>query len=166
MTGADNQATRRMWRPFLSLVLQAITWGGLIAPGAIASLKAANDLMTPHVSKIGILYFLGASLAYLLAMPVARYFTRHRHVIARFLIITICLGASTASVTAIVFALEYREFYSRWHDPLFSLAGILQFVFTLAGAVYQFSVIGLRLYFPYGIALLLLFSLILARRMR
>ena len=49
-------------------------------------------------------------------------------------------------MTAFLFAMDYRLFYSRWHAPFGTIVWAFQFVFTSASAVYQFAVLGMRLF--------------------
>jgi len=72
----------------------------------------------------------------------------------------------TILMTAFLFAMDYRIFYSRWHSPLGSVIWMFQFVFTGASAVYQFLVLGLGLFLPVGLVCLLATSYALAKRMR
>jgi hypothetical protein len=62
--------------------------------------------------------------------------------------------------------MDYRSFYSRWHAPFGSVIWMFQFVFTGASAVYQFAVLGSRLFMPLGLLFLVATSLYLAKRMR
>ena len=64
----------------------------------------------------------------------------------------LCLTVCTIAATAFLFAMDYRIFYARWHAPFGTLTWVYQFVFTSAGAVYQFVVMGIRLYLPVGFA--------------
>jgi hypothetical protein len=61
--------------------------------------------------------------------------------------------------------MDYRLFYAQWHRPFGTRIWAYQFIFTSAGAVYQFLVMGLRLYLPVGLPILAGTSLWLARSM-
>ena len=50
--------------------------------------------------------------------------------------------------------MDYRLFYARWHAPFGTRTWVYQFTFTSASAVYQFIVMGIRLYLPLGFAAL------------
>ncbi|MCA0057672.1 hypothetical protein, partial [Mesorhizobium sp. B261B1A] len=76
------------------------------------------------------------------------------------------LAAATIGLTAGLYALQYRSYYAAWHAPTFTLTWGLQFVFTMAVALYQFVVLGIRLYFPIGFLALFAASLWFARRRR
>lgn len=75
------------------------------------------------------------------------------------------LGA-TLAITSGIFALHYRSFYAQWHSDAFTRDWFLQFAFTSASAVYQFLVIGLRLYGMLFLPAILGASAILVRSMR
>ena len=72
----------------------------------------------------------------------------------------------TIGLTAFVFGLQYRIYYSAWHGPVFSWIWANQFVFTVGGAVYQFIVIGMPFYYPLGFLAVFLASLWFARHPR
>ncbi len=79
----------------------------------------------------------------LLAHVATRRARRETRFAAHFL----CLTVFTVAVTAFVFALDYRTFYAQWHAPVFTYIWCLQQIFTMAGASYQFLVIGVPLFF-------------------
>ena len=60
------------------------------------------------------------------------------------------LSLATIGITAPLFAFDYRQYYSTWHEEAFTVTWMFQFVFTTAGALVQFAVLGVRLYFPLG----------------
>ena len=76
------------------------------------------------------------------------------------------LAVATVAVTAGFFALQYRDYYAEWHAEAFTRIWFLQFAHTLAAALYQFAVLGLRLFFPLGFVALLVASFWFARRAR
>ena len=76
------------------------------------------------------------------------------------------LGLATVAVTAGLFTLDYRSFYARWHADIFSRDWFVQQAFTSASAIYQFLVIGSRLYLPLGPLLLVPATVILLRSTR
>ena len=84
----------------------------------------------------------------------------------RFAAAFLLLSCGTFGATALLFALQYRMFYAQWHAPFGTVIWAFQFVFTSASAVYQFTALGSRHYFPFGVALLVAASLWLARRNR
>lgn len=144
----------------------AAAWGLAMAGCALVSLALQERWQTFHLQKLLLLYFSGGLLAWLLALPLARFFTRRRAAETRFAAHFVLLGLGTVAVTAALFALQYRVFYAQWHQPFGTRIWIYQFVFTFAGALYQFAVMGLSLYLPAGLPLLAGASLWLAKTMR
>jgi len=145
----------------------AVVWGLLMAACALASLFMHERWQTFHLQKLLLLYFAGGAVAWPVALTLARWLTR-RHAAAetRFAAHFVLLGVGTIAMTAAVFALQYRLFYAQWHQPFGTRIWAYQFVFTAAGAVYQFAVMGLSLYLPVGLPVLAGASLWLAKTIR
>ena len=62
----------------------------------------------------------------------------------------ILIGAATVGCTALIFALQFLAYFSQWHDDHASKRLLFETVFTILSACYQFLVLGLRLYIPFG----------------
>ena len=133
---------------------------------ALVGLYLRHRLQTQHFGGLLLLYFAGGGLAWILMLPIARMFAHGRAAETRFAAFFLLLTCGTIAVTAFLYALDYRQFYAQWHEPVGSRIWVLQFLFTVAGAVYQFAVLGIRLYLPLGFLALLATSLLMARRMR
>ena len=144
----------------------ALAWGALMALSAAFALYRRNGLQTASLVDLIILYFLGGVFAWPLALSAASASTRGKHIETRFAACLLFLSLNTMMATAILFALDYRMFYSRWHASFGSIIWMFQFVFTSVSAIYQFGVLGSRLFLPLGLIWLPLASLYLARRMR
>lgn len=142
----------------------AAAWGLAMAVSAQVALWHTNRAETFHFWTLTLLYFAGAALAW----PAALYFTRlaalGRGARAWFAATMVFLSAATVGLTAGIFALIYRIFYSQWHADAFTVAWIYQQVFTTASAFYQFAVMGLRLYLPYGALALVVVAFAIARQ--
>lgn len=151
--------------PLARHVAGAVCWGLAMTGCAFASLVLEGRWQTFHLGELMLVYFSGGFGAWLLALPVARLLTRRHGIETRFAGHFALLGLGTVAVTAFVFALDYRVFYARWHQPFGTRIWAYQFAFTIAGAAYQFLVMGLRLYLPAGLPLLAGVSLWLAGRM-
>ena len=150
--------------PSLALCLGgALGWGLTMAAIACLSLLLEGRADNFHLTAILLIYLSGGLLAWPVALPLARFLTRRRAVETRFAAHFALLTLGTVAVTAFLFAMDYRLFYARWHEPVGTRIWMYQFVFTTAGAVYQFLVMGLRLYLPLGLPLVTAVSLWLAR---
>ena len=152
---------------FLKLWLAgAPLWGAAMAFSALSGLYLRLRLETGHLPLVLALFFAGGLLGWAVALPLMRPFMRRWSAERRFAAALLVLTCLTIVATAGLFALQYRIFYAQWHAAFGSRIWVYQFVFTTAGAVYQFLVMGLRLYLPVGLLLLIGASLLLARRMR
>ncbi len=152
--------------PFREFAFGALCWGAMMALSALLALAFRNGLKTDHIGELVIVYFLGGALAWPFMLPLGRFFAFRRRVETRFAAFFLTLSVGTMAMTAFLFAMDYRIFYSRWHAPFGSVIWMFQFVFTGASAVYQFAVLGSRLFLPLGLLFLIAASLYLARRMR
>ncbi|MGY5776800.1 hypothetical protein [Rhizobium sp. LEGMi135b] len=137
-----------------------------MAASALAALYLRNGLLTSHLTALTLVYFFGGALAWPILVPLTRRFARRRPTSARFAAFFLALSIGTAAMTAFLFAMDYRWFYSRWHAPFGSLIWTFQFLFTGASAVYQFAVLGLALFLPFGLLCLIAVSAYLARQAR
>lgn len=133
---------------------------------ALVALYLRNRMATGHFDHLAILYFVGGLLAWPLVLPVGRFLAHRRPIETRFAAFFVSLAAGTILMTAFLFAMDYRLFYARWHAPAGKITWVFQFLVTSVSAVYQFSVLGLRLFLPVGLVCLLTTSFALAKRMR
>ena len=161
MSGRPAAFVRRLAR----LLAGGLCWGVMMALSALFSLYVGNGLRTEHAVALTLLYFIGGLLAWAPALAAAGFCApRRRPTETRFAAYFLALAIGTLSVTAFLFALDYRDFYARWHAPFGSAVWMFQFAFTSASAGYQFAILGSRLFLPLGLPFLLATSLYLARR--
>jgi hypothetical protein len=104
--------------------------------------------------------FLGFAPGVTLANLIAGRKRQSQHMAA----LLIGLTLSTLGFTALVYLFQYRAYYSIWHDSIGSNDWYWQQFFTTAAAVYQFAVLGTRLYLPFGPPLLIGAAYILSRK--
>lgn len=150
----------------LALLGGSISWGLVMAASALATLYLRNGLLTSHLTALALVYFLGGALSWPIMVPLARRVAESRPPSARFAAFFLALSLGTVAMTAFLFAMDYRWFYARWHASFGSLIWIFQFLFTGASAVYQFAVLGLTLFLPFGLLCLIAISAYLARHRR
>lgn len=148
----------------LALSLGSAGWATCSSLTASLGLYAQNRLETDNFTSIVLLFFLGGLLGWLLASVAFSAISPARSLAFRFAAACSLIAFFTIAMTALLFALQYRVFYAEWHAPVFSRIWFFQQLFTSLGAIYQFSVIGLRLYFPYALVPILVASAILCRR--
>ena len=137
--------------------------GGLV----LVALWQDGRIGTFHQSILIGIYAAGGGCAWALSTVALLLLRRHlTSPLMLFLMALAGLGLATVAITSGLFALDYRSFYARWHADVFTLNWTLQLIFTSASAVYQFLVLGLRPYLPFGPVLLLLAAPVLLRSTR
>ena len=112
------------------------------------------------------LFFAGGALSSPPAWFLADLVSWGRQTETRFAAALLSLALMTIGLTGLLYALQYRDYYSEWHAPFPTVTWLFQFVFTTLSALYQFAVLGIRLLYPFGFLALLIASLFLARRRR
>ncbi|TIS60832.1 MAG: hypothetical protein E5W93_09915 [Mesorhizobium sp.] len=145
-------------------VLGALLWGLAMAGGAFVNLYYWE---TPdRIRFVVLLYFVAGALAFPVGLTLARLLSRGRRWETALAAAFVCLLGATLAFTGGLFALQYRSYYAEWHAPAFTLTWAFEFVFTVLTALYQFVVLGVRLYFPLGFAALVAASIWFARQRR
>ncbi|MBL8576093.1 MAG: hypothetical protein JNK47_02610 [Mesorhizobium sp.] len=132
-----------------------------------AAVLAWDSWQTPyHIRTIATFFGIGGFAAFPIGLILASFLSHRRGPETAFAAAFVSLA--TASFVAIggLFALEYRSYYAEWHAAAFTVVWFFQFVFTVAAALYQFAVLGLRLFFPVGFIALIATSLWFARQPR
>lgn len=130
---------------------------------------ALHGRIDGHLSAILLLYAAGGTLAFPFAVLIADAvidWRGARRPETHFAALFLCLTLATIAATAFLFAMQYRLFFERWHGAPWSYGWTLRFIFTSASAVYQFIAMGVRLYLPLGLPMLIGMSLWLATRPR
>jgi len=144
----------------------ALMWGVMMGASALINLLL-DDWETPgKIRFVTLLYAAGGALAFPVGLFLARLFSRDRHWEVALAAAFVSLLAATLAFTGALFALQYRSYYAEWHAPAFTLTWAFEFVFTMLTALYQFVVLGIRLYFPLGFMALTAASVWFARRRR
>lgn len=150
----------------LPTALGSFGWGAAMALSAAFALEWRIGSQTSHWSMLILVYFLGGAIAWPFALYAMRVAAIRRRAEVRFAAAFLALTLGTIGFTAVIFAIIYRNFYAEWHGEFFSRLWFVQLAFTSATAIYQFAVIGLRLYLPLGLVMLFAASLWQARTMR
>lgn len=144
----------------------AFLWGAAMGFNALGFLWMRGWQSMPHMVALASIFALGAALAFPIGHTLQALVARNARSETRFAAAFLCFALATICVTAALYALQYRAYYAQWHGALLSPSWVIHFIFTTAGAVYQFAVIGLRFYFPWGLAALFALSCIYAARPR
>ena len=106
----------------------------------------------------------GGLAAFVPALIAYRMFGARKSRSQRLALIFLALTAATILFTNMAFALIYRTYYAQWHGDFLSGDWLRQQFFTTASSTYQFAVIGLRSYFPLGIAALFFASWLISKK--
>jgi hypothetical protein len=148
------------------LIGGAPVWGVVSALPMLLHLWRQDRLSTFHLTELLVVFMAGGALAWLLAGICLSYLNGRLPFKIRLPLAIILLAAGTLCLTAFFFALDYRSFYAQWHAPALSMDWTLQFLFTSASAGFQFLVIGLPYYLPFGPLLVLVAAPVLLRAVR
>jgi hypothetical protein len=144
----------------------ALLWAVTMGASALGNLFL-DDWETPaKIRIVTMLFAVGAVLAFPIGLFAARLVSQGRRWEVAFAAAFVCLAIATVGMTAGLFALQYRSYYAEWHAPAFTHTWALQFVFTTLIALYQFVVLGIRLYFPVGFVALFAAGVWFARQQR
>ena len=154
-------AARLDWR---DVVYGATAWGAAMAISAQAWLWLSVAALTSHYWSLTAMAFFGAAIAWPFALAAFRFLAFRRAREAAFAAAFICLTVFTIAVTSVIFAAILRTYYAQWHGEPFTKLWVAQLVFTTASALYQFAVLGIRLYLPLGVIFLFGASWLLASR--
>lgn len=149
---------------FWTALIGGEIWAALMAVSALLGLWMRAWETPASIEQIMKLYALGGFLAFPIGLYLARLLAGRRRGAKGFTCALVAFAITTVGLTALVFAIVYRVYYSEWHDDEFSIRLIFEIAFTTAAAMYQFAVLGLRLYFPIGVAALIGASLWFARQ--
>jgi hypothetical protein len=164
--GAFSARLRRAVPSIGATLAGAVLWGLAMGAGAYANLFLAAWETPAKLQFVAVLFAAGGALAFPLGLFLARFLSEGRRAEASFAAAFLCFAATTVSVTAALYALQYRSYYSAWHAETFSITWMFQLVFTTLVALYQFSVLGVRLFFPFGFLALFAAAFWFARRPR
>ncbi|MBA8906136.1 hypothetical protein [Aminobacter ciceronei] len=131
-------------------ILGAALWGFAMGASAFLTLLLDHWETPVRVRAVVLLFALGGAIAFPIGWTLARLLSRHRGRETAFAAAFVSFGVVTIGLTALLYALQYRSYYAEWHAAPFTITWAFQFVFTGLVALYQFAVLGLRLYFPGG----------------
>ena len=149
----SDQAAPRPARalPALGRVMVGATlWAVLMGLSAWYGVSALDWETRGRITSIILLFAAGAFFAFPLGILVARLLTGRGGREVAFAAAFLSLAVATIGITSLIFAFDYRTYYAEWHDDELSIRLVFEVVFTTLSAVYQFAVLGVRLYFPVG----------------
>lgn len=145
----------------------SLGWAAINGLSVILGLTLLRDWqIADNIRSVAAIFFAGAALSFFPAAFLARFVVAGARFEMRFAAAYLSLGLVTILVTAAIYALQYRVYYSQWHEPFGTVTWGYQLVFTAASALYQFAVLGVRLFFPLSFLALFGFSYWIARMPR
>jgi hypothetical protein len=128
----------------------SLVWALAMGVAALTKLVYMDWYSPERMALIAGFFAAGGFIAFVPGIYLGRLLSRGRRdagLAATFL----ALSTATIAITAFLVALEYRSYYAEWHEAAFTITWLFQFIFTVAAAVYQFLVMGVRIYFPLGL---------------
>lgn len=134
------------------------------------ALSAATDLIAQgwatnsRIAVIALLFASAGALSFVPAVTCTQALSQGRSYEARVALNLLCLAGITMAAAALLYALHYRFYYAEAHAPAFSITWFYQSAFTGLAALYQFAVLGMRLFVPLGFAALLVAAFWLSAR--
>lgn len=140
----------------------SLVWGTVTAASAALALLLKGWTGFDLIARPATLFFVGGLIAFAPALFAARLSGRNRPEPA-FAAAVFALAVITIGVTGLLNGLVFREYFSTWHEPVTTRLGANEFVFTVLSGVYQFLVLGVRLFLPLGLPALLVASFLIAR---
>lgn len=152
--------------PIGKTLASAIGWGSAMSLSVQLGLWLGNRAETFTYWHIAALAFLGGALAWPLACAMIRFSAHLRGRETAFASAILYLSGMTAMVTAVLFAPVFWLFFAAYHGDFLSAFWFKQMAFTFAAAVYQFIVMGLRLYLPLAPLAILAVAFVIARAHR
>lgn len=147
-------------------LMGAIIWAVIMAASAVGALLLDAWETPRRVREVALLYAAGGALGFPIGLFLGRLLARDRRADTAYAAALVSLTVATVAATGLVYGVHYRLYYAQWHAAPFTLTWALQYFVTVVVAQYQFAVLGLRLYFPFGFLALLAASLWFVRRAR
>jgi hypothetical protein len=144
----------------------ALLWAAAMGVSALVNLLLDHWETPAKIRFVSLLFAAGGALAFPAGLFMARLVSLGRYWEVALAAAFVSLLASTIGFTGGLFALQYRSYYAEWHAPAFTVMWVFEFVFTVLTALYQFVVLGVRLYFPLGFIALSAASIWFARQQR
>lgn len=134
-------------------------WAAAMAASAALGLWLRGWETPDRFEAVVLLFAVSGAVAFPIALFLARLLGLGRRREVAFAGAFLSFSIVTLGVTAFAFALLYRLYYAQWHEEMFTFVWALQLFFTIAAALAQFAVLGLRLFFPLGFVALFAVSL-------
>jgi len=157
---------RRSLPPLVTALAGSACWALVMTASAVVTLWSLGWQTPEKYVAVASLFAAGAALAFPVGLTAARFVAMGRSAETAFASAFLGFALATVGITAALFALDYRQYYATWHDHFLTVRWVFELVFTTLGALVQFAVFGMRLYFPVGFVALLVAGAWFARSSR
>lgn len=135
------------WRQTIGF---SLIWGCFLSLHTAGKLYWSGWQEPSLIWQMVLLMFVGTTIGGALGWFFSIWFSAHRISPKRFATSFVLILIFTVGTTALLFALQYRLYYSQWHMPALSIGWFYQVLFTGLSALYLFAVQGLRLLLPFA----------------
>ena len=144
-------------------ILFGLLWGCFLALHTVGKLYWSGWQEPFAIWQLALLMFIGTSVGGTFGWFFSIWLSAHRVAPKRFAASFVLILLFTVGTTALLFALQYRLYYSQWHMSAFSIGWFFQLFFTGLSALYLFAVQGLRLLLPFAPLGLVIAAIIFAK---
>lgn len=135
------------WR---TITIGALIWGVVMATSAYTAPMLRGWGSPANFMKVVLLFGVGGVIAFPIGISLANWLSKDRSCQTRVATALLGLGIGTVGVTALLYVIDYSNYYSEWHEPAFTKRWVLEVLITSIVALYQFAALGMRLFFPLG----------------
>jgi hypothetical protein len=142
----------------------AVLWGLAMGTSALFNLLLANWETPTKVRVVLLLFAAGGTLAFPTGIFASGLFSQGRSTEVASAAAFVSLLVATIGFTGGIYAIGYHPYYFELQPSAPVIAWTVQFAYETASALYQFTVLGIRLYFPIGFVALILVRLWFATR--
>jgi len=133
----------------------ALTWSLMITGLAGLQLFLKGEALSGRTLAVALMFLAGSFLGAIFARCFVGLISRWRKTpSARFASLFIGLAVGTAGLTAFIHYLHFSAYYAQWHGEFGSLHRLVEIIMTGASSAYIFTVQGMQLLLPWGLALL------------
>lgn len=144
-------ATGRGVAALPAAVVFAVVHALLVGATVAGTLAVREVAFADRAERVILTFVGGAAIGGLFAWVAAAAVLFRRPATARFSGMLVALAAGTTGGIIFVYFLEYRRYYSDFHDDVLSLGYAVHVLFTIAGSTYTFIASGLPLLLPAGL---------------
>jgi len=144
--------------------LNSVVYGLVIGFCIWATLMLREQNAGARLIAVVMMFSAGAMLGAWFALVATWIVARGWFANLRPLIMVLALTGGTVGLTAFLHFLQFRLYFAEWHEPSLTKIWLYQMAFTGFGAVGVFIMVGLRLYLPFALPVMLIAAWWFSRR--